>query len=167
MKTIEIECPSCKGTGLYVGMCEREGSAVVCTTCGGKGYTTYSYNEFTGKKVKEGVKRVFKKTCGYVHGAEDYTTPEGKVIHFSQYGCTYEEWLNGKEPKPMEELYCPYVYYNKGIGSEPLEKCRGNLSEWGMITKCKLYFDKENCWKEFYEKEEKNDISEKSPRINK
>lgn len=118
MKTVEIECPSCKGTGLYAGICERDGAAVVCTTCGGKGYTTYSYNEFTGKKVKEGVKRVFQKTCGYIHGSEDYTTPEGKVIHFSQYGCTYEEWLNGKEPTPMEELYCPYVYYNKGCWKE-------------------------------------------------
>jgi hypothetical protein len=133
-------------------MCEREGAAVVCTTCGGKGYTTYSYNEFTGKKVKEGVKRVFGKTCGYVHGAEDYTTPEGRIIHFSQYGCTYEEWLNGKEPKPMEELYCPYIYYNKGIGSEPLKKCRENLPALGRISECKLYSDKANCWKEFHEK---------------
>ena len=59
MKEIQIECPSCKGTGLYVGVCERDGCAVVCTQCKGKGYTTYRYNDFTGRKIREGIKRVF------------------------------------------------------------------------------------------------------------
>ena len=61
MKEIQIECPACHGTGLYQGMCEQDGCAVVCTKCDGKGYTTFQYNEFTGKKVKEGIKRVFGK----------------------------------------------------------------------------------------------------------
>ena len=153
MKEIQIECPTCNGTGLYQGMCEHDGCAVVCTRCGGKGYTTFKYNEFTGKKVKEGVKRVFEKTCGFVHGADDYTCPDGKVIHFSQYGCTYQEWLNGAEPKPMEELVCPYVYYNKGIGSEPFERCRHGIPVLGRIPDCAFYSDKARCWKELRTKE--------------
>lgn len=152
MKEIKIECPSCKGTGLYVGVCERDGCAVVCTTCGGKGYTTYKYNDFTGRKVREGIKRVFEKTCGYVHGADDYTTKDGETIHFSNYGCSYEDWLNGAEPKPMEELVCPYVYYNKGIGSEPFKKCCTGIPSLGLITSCKHYTNKAKCWEEFHNK---------------
>lgn len=34
---IECECNACKGTGLYVGMAERDGAAVVCYTCKGTG----------------------------------------------------------------------------------------------------------------------------------
>jgi len=33
----ECECSACKGTGLYVGMAEREGAAVVCSRCKGTG----------------------------------------------------------------------------------------------------------------------------------
>ena len=153
MKEIQIECPACHGTGLYQGMCEQDGCAVVCTKCDGKGYTTFQYNEFTGKKVKEGIKRVFGKTCGFVHGPEDYKCEDGTVLHFSQYGCTYGEWLDGKEPRPMEELVCPYVYYNKGIGSEPLDKCRENLELGMRIPECKCYKDKDECWQEFHRKE--------------
>lgn len=152
MKEIQIECPECKGTGLYVGACEQDGCAVVCIKCGGKGYTTFQYNDFRGKKVKEGVKRVFGKTCGIVHGPEDYKCKDGTILHFSQYGCSYEEWLNGKEPRPMEELMCPYMYYNRGIGNEPLDKCKEN-SEFGKrINQFKCYKDKDECWKEFYRK---------------
>ena len=157
MERMKVECPDCKGTGLYVGMCEREGAAVVCNKCGGEGYMYLNYNKFTGKKVREDVKRVFKKSCGYVHGALDYTTEDGRVIHFSEYGCSYDEWMKGVEPKPMEELYCPYVYFNKGIGSEPLSKCRENLPSYGgRIAECKLYEDKLNCWKEYKKNKNKN-----------
>ena len=41
-----------------------------------------------------------------------------------------KKWLNGVELKPMEELMCPYMYYNRGIGNEPLDKCKEN-SEFG------------------------------------
>lgn len=34
-RTIIIECQACKGTGLYKGMAERDGAAVVCSHCHG------------------------------------------------------------------------------------------------------------------------------------
>ena len=162
MKELQIECPDCKGTGLYKGCCEKDDCAVVCTTCKGKGYTTYEYNEFTGKKVKEGIKRVFGKTCGFVHSAYDYKCEDGKVMHFSEYGCTYEEWLNGAEPRPMEELVCPYYYNNRGIGSEPFEKCRESIGLGNFISECKYYENKAQCWKELHDlqENEKHDIVE-------
>lgn len=83
-KEIEIQCPSCEGYGIYQGMSERDGSAVVCSSCKGTGKTIYRYREFTGRKVKENVKRIFKTSCGYVHSANDVTTQEGKTIEFSK-----------------------------------------------------------------------------------
>ena len=157
MKEIKIECPDCKGTGLYKGCCEHGSCAVVCRKCGGTGYTTFKYNEFTGKKVREGITRVFGKSCGFVHMSEDYRYEDGRTLHFSRYGCTYQDWLNGVEPRPMEELVCPYYYYNNGIGNEPLDKCRKNL-EWGdRISECKKYNDKVKCWEEFNRKVAKYD----------
>ena len=32
-KTIQIECPSCKGTGLYKGYAEKDDCAVICANC--------------------------------------------------------------------------------------------------------------------------------------
>ena len=152
MNKIEIECPTCEGTGLYAGMCEQDGCAVICDNCNGKGYTTYEYNDFTGKKVKEGVIRVFEKTCGYVHSGKNCVCDDGRVLHFENYGCSYEEWLNGKEPRPMEELVCPYQYYNNGIGNEPFERCRENAPGIGFISDCKLFAQKDKCWEEYNKK---------------
>lgn len=150
MEKIKIECPECKGTGLYKGMAERDGCAVICNKCAGTGFVYFHYNEFTEKKKRNDVKRVFERTCGYVHSAENVVCDDGKELHFANYGCTYEEWLNGETPKPMEELYCPFIYYNKGYGSEPLPKCNIDLGQ--RISDCKFYSDKANCWKEYHEK---------------
>ena len=45
-RTIVIECQACGGTGLYKGMAERDGAAVVCSCCNGTGKTEFTYNEF-------------------------------------------------------------------------------------------------------------------------
>ena len=31
----DVECTSCSGTGLYQGMAERDGTAVICYQCDG------------------------------------------------------------------------------------------------------------------------------------
>ncbi|MDM8130120.1 hypothetical protein QUW38_02175 [Clostridium butyricum] len=154
MKKIVIECSSCKGTGLYKGMSERENCAVVCSVCHGTGKTDFFYNEFEGRKKRTDVKRVFKNSCGYVQSDEDVTTKDGKVIKFSEGGCSYEEWLNGEEPKPVEDLYCPYVWNNTGIGHEPLNDCKEHCG-FGSISNCKKYDCKEECWKKLKAYKEK------------
>ena len=50
MKKIIIECSSCKGTGLYKGVSERDNCAVVCSVCNGTGKVDFFYNEFEGRK---------------------------------------------------------------------------------------------------------------------
>jgi hypothetical protein len=148
MNTIKVECPSCKGTGLYSGMGERDGAAVICHNCNGNGFINYEYNEFTGKKVKENVKRVFQSGYGYCISSEDITTKEGKQLNFSKYGCTYQEWLNGEKPKHIEDLYCPYIAYNKGMGNEPCKRCKEG-SQGGLISNCIYFEDKSKCWEEY------------------
>lgn len=58
MPSIQAECDRCRGTGLYCGFAEPEGTAVICRNCGGTGCYTITYKEFTGRKRKRGVKRV-------------------------------------------------------------------------------------------------------------
>lgn len=43
MKKIEmlIECPACKGTGVYSGVAETEETAVICNKCEGTGAYNY------------------------------------------------------------------------------------------------------------------------------
>ena len=155
MKKIIIECSSCKGTGLYKGVSERDNCAVVCSVCNGTGKVDFFYNEFEGRKKRTDVKRVFKHSCGYIQSDEDVTTEDGKIIKFSQGGCSYEEWLNGEEPKPVEDLYCPYVWDNTGMGHEPLNDCK-EYCGFGSISNYKKYNCKEECWKKL--KALKNDL---------
>jgi len=63
-------CPSCKGTGLYVGMAERDGAAVVCRTCKGTGCEHFkvTYEPFVARKPRTDVKRVYRTNPGIVIG---------------------------------------------------------------------------------------------------
>ena len=80
---MEIECPSCGGTGLYQGMGEGKGTAVICHSCEGSGsyMYSYSYNDFTGRKIKEGIQRVYLTGFGYKLGL-------GK-INFAGGSCSW------------------------------------------------------------------------------
>ncbi len=55
---ITVECSSCGGTGLYSGMCEKKGEAVICCNCGGKGWEVKSGEKFNGRKHKKGIKTI-------------------------------------------------------------------------------------------------------------
>lgn len=154
MPKITIECSSCHGTGLYKGCAEKDGAAVICYKCDGTGKVEFSFEEFTGRKRKEGIRRVYDGSHGYVISDKDCITKSGDVIRFSEGGCTYEEWLSGKEPAPIKDLYCPYQHDNRGIGNEPLERCKEGCPAFGPIYKCKYHVDKAKCW-ELYEKKEK------------
>jgi DnaJ-class molecular chaperone len=67
---LDIVCQSCQGTGLYVGMAERDGAAVVCSTCEGTGRYAYhfEYKPFTERaKPPRKIKSVHVAR-GYVIG---------------------------------------------------------------------------------------------------
>jgi len=52
------ECRSCGGTGLYQGMCEGKGRAVVCLGCNGTGRDIIVYKPFTGRRRLRGVQQI-------------------------------------------------------------------------------------------------------------
>ena len=149
----KAECKSCGGTGLYQGMAEKKGSAVICYVCNGTGCEDIEINyiPFKKRKLTNQVKRVFKNSCGYAHGSEDVTTREGVRIKFSVGGCTYEDWLKGADPKPVKDLYCPFLWtgqmlQSKDVGDLYKDRCNKTLCG-GRITDCKYYKDKVECWK--------------------
>lgn len=158
-KTIKLDivCQSCNGTGLYSGMCERDGCAVICYNCNGTGKFKYvfSYEEFKEQKMKRGIKRVFQRTCGFVHGPNDVKTEEGKLIEFSKAGCSYPAWYyEGENPKPVKELYCPYLWTQQSLQSKDVNnlyknQCKVKLSLGSSITSCEYFKDKEKCWEIF------------------
>lgn len=145
MKTIQIECASCGGTGLYQGMCEHDGAAVECSKCGGTGAVEFSYNEFTGRKVRSGVQRVYADNGGYSISAQDTMGPHGQMIHFSQFGCSYGEWLAGTAPAPIKELLCPNLVYHS---TNPLPNCSAVRVGYS-IPHCPYYDNKAACWEEY------------------
>ena len=149
MKEIKIECRRCNGTGLYQDITEPDECAVICTSCEGKGFVIFKYTEFTMRKFNFRIKRVFKKACGYIHTHEDFIREDGKVIKFSEGGCSYEEWLNGEHPKPVKDLYCPYLWDNRGMGNKPCSRC---IDAPSVIGLCEHSNDKANCWKEYEER---------------
>mgnify|MGYP001157472096 FL=1 len=144
MKTIKIECPKCGGTGLYQGICERDGAAVVCYACKGSGAVTFSYNEFTGRKRRNNVRRVYESGGGYVISAEDKTLDNGETIRFSQFGCGYEEWLAGCPPLPIKDLYCPNLLCHDNL-VEGCEDCRVG----SYIYECPHYANRAACWEQY------------------
>lgn len=159
-KVIEVyqECEYCGGTGLYAGFAEKDDCAVVCRFCKGKGSIDYKheYIPFTGKKQKSGVSRVFKGSFGYGHSSEDIITKEGKAIKFSQGGVSYSEWLKGGEPKPVKELYCPFMFMSQDLSKHPtLKKHCSIINNVGtFISECPQ--DKKKCW-ELWEKDNKQE----------
>ncbi len=87
MATVDAECGSCRGTGLYRGMAEPKGVAVVCLTCQGTGCQAIKYTPFNTRKHRTDVKTVQLSrgptilSCG----------PVGNAI-------TYSQFLAGQRP---------------------------------------------------------------------
>jgi hypothetical protein len=156
MKKIEmtIECPSCKGTGVYTGMAEGGGAAVVCSKCNGTGAYkySYSYNEFTGRKKREDVKRVYLRGMGYKIGLGKINFDGIGEIDMDKEGVSYEEFLRGKMPTYIKKLGCPMLadqsacHEIKGFTKE----CDRLNGGWiGYIPECKYRDNKDKCWERF------------------
>jgi hypothetical protein len=149
----DCQCDSCGGTGLYVGMAERTGAAVICVNCKGTGkvHIKETYKEFTERKKKKDVKRVYETAGGYCITHKDITTPEGKIIHFSNFGVDYNGWLRGEKPLPIEELHCPYQHTSQELQTNDVNdlyknRCNKYLSLGGYISNCQGRKEMRKCW---------------------
>lgn len=148
MKKIEIEyaCQSCKATGLYVGMAERDGAAVVCHTCDGTGKAVhqFEYEDFTGRKQRKGVQQVYQVNPGICIGKgkdKEYTLPD-----FG--GMPYGEWVEGKpfaDGMENRKFTCPAWWYQSADYDRKPEwkECRIG----GCFSDCESFKNKAECWK--------------------
>ena len=144
---VDIKCQSCEGTGLYVGLAERDGAAVICHVCKGTGkyHHKFTYDEFTERKERGDVCRVFKTTCGFVHSAFDVEV-DGKTIEFSKAGVLYVDWKEGIEPAPLKTLYCPKMWTGQQWNSKTCDKhCLCGSS----INNCPNRKNMAQCWDEY------------------
>ena len=134
------KCKECKGTGVYIGLAEREGFGVVCNHCGGTGKFKfiYEYEEFDGRGMAD-VHTIVETNPGIVMGGE---------LDFG--GMPYADWLAGKkftQGMEMRNFTCPAWWYQSANYSKK--------PEWeecifcGRFSECANFTTKEECWKRF------------------
>lgn len=164
---VKIQCDDCGGTGLYIGLAERDGNAVVCNNCRGRGYIMSSAIPFTSKKHRHDVKRVFLPLdiC---------------VDRSSRGGVDYADWLKSESAvlskgTEMRSYTCPMEYKHLSMSRNfhtlvdfPVklrEKCNrcvdfdcGNSEYVNFEDKCVHYQTKHKCWNEIDSSEEYNVI---------
>lgn len=138
------QCDSCQGTGLYVGF-SRGGAAVVCTTCKGTGKqrNSVAYQEFTGRKKKEGVTRVYASSCGICLHPE--VVPGGVSLdQWEEVPPSVKE--HGTE---IREHTCPAWYYQT-VDDAQQPKWKECERSWGRrFSQCEHFGEKDKCWKRF------------------
>jgi hypothetical protein len=155
---LQVNCPDCKATGLYVGMAERDGAAIVCGKCKGTGcyQFAYEYEEFAGRKDRPGVRRVYEANPGIGIGE----VAERGIGLDDFGGIAVEDWLRG-EPFPpgseMREFSCPaWWYQTTDYARKPEWKtCGEGLG--GPFYSCPHFDHKCLCWARFDEEEGEKD----------
>lgn len=149
-----IQCPSCNGTGVYVGLGEGEGTAVVCSTCKGRGWYeyVYNYNEFSGRKHKDGVDRVYLDGYGYKLGSGKINFDGVGEIDMDREGVSYKEFVAGKMPTHIEKLGCPMTA-DQGKCHDIngfVDRCNSFNGGWlNTLADCKNMNNKAECWEIF------------------
>ena len=143
---IDVQCPACDGTGVYVGLAERHGAGVVCRQCKGTGCYrfTYEYEIFTGRKEHQDVKRVYECNPGFVIG--DNPNMDLTLLDFG--GIPYEDFIrHGYFPHGSEdrERTCP-KWWTQCAGKEgpDWEECYSSLGR--RFKDCDYFSEKEKCW---------------------
>jgi len=138
------KCKSCRGTGLYIGMAERDGSAVVCHTCKGTGchHFVYEYEEFKNRIEDQRVKRVYQVNPGIIIGKD-----KGRYKLSDFGGISYNNWISGKPfGKGTENrlFTCPAWWYQSADHDK-----KPNWPECiilGSFSRCVHFAEKDKCW---------------------
>jgi hypothetical protein len=143
----EAECESCGSSGLFVGMAEHDGAAVVCHTCEGTGkhIIKVSYDDFEGRKPPEKpIERVFEVNPGIGIGKK---LPKFDLDHFG--GMPFADWNEGKpfpEHSEMRAFTCPAWWYQS---ADYKKKPDWKECTWGAFSSCKHFPTKVKCWLRF------------------
>lgn len=143
--TIDEECQHCGGTGVYVGMGERNGAGVVCHYCKGTGcyHFEHEYTEFTKRHKRDDIKRVYQTNPGILIG-------EGNGFTLEMFGgMPYSYWLNGKKFEPGMEnrnYTCPAWWYQSADYSK---KPKWDKCNTLRFSQCKYFGNKSTCWEDW------------------
>ena len=145
--TFEAACAACKATGLYVGMAERDGAAVVCSACKGTGQRTLvvEYDDFEGRKARTGITRVFEANPGI--GIGQGHTKAGQEFQLEDFGGqSYADWWGG-QPFPsgseMRQFTCPAWWYQT---ADYARKPKWDECCFGTFSHCRHFVAKDQCW---------------------
>jgi hypothetical protein len=137
--TVTIQCKSCTGTGIYVGMGERDGIGVVCQQCHGTGGHEWTYTPFTARQ---------RADVRSVHVARGYgLSPTHPACGG---GLPYEQWEPGAVVPGDEKLYCPYLYTHQAWCARPDSRGLAPLRLGTMISDCPYWDDKAACWERYH-----------------
>ena len=115
---VKTQCRSCRGTGLYRGMAEPKGVAVLCLNCGGTGCSEIEYTPFTERQRRDDVATVrlsrgsFILSCG----------PVGSSV-------TYAEFLSGTMP----------VSNNILTNSQADDRSKVDMSQYSTMVDAHIY----------------------------
>jgi hypothetical protein len=144
MKEIKVkhECGSCHGTGLYSGMGEGKGAAVVCHSCKGTGWCESVFQPFTGRKELPGIKRVYQVNPGIRIG-------KGNGFRLEDFGgMPLANWIAGEPFKPGMEsraFTCPRWWEQCTPGPIPgWKECDACLGS--SFSQCPHFENKAACW---------------------
>ena len=138
-------CVVCGGSGIYVGICERDGAGVVCSVCDGSGchHFVYEYEEFNGRIVRDDIRRVYQINVG-----KNIFENKELGYHLEDFGgITYEAWLRGGDFYRGTEnrLYvCPAWWYQNIDNSKKPRWDECMLM--GSFSSCKNFVNKDRCW---------------------
>lgn len=141
MATITEQCQTCAGTGLYTGLAEKLGAAVICKTCKGKGAISHTYIPFTGRKPPpDGVLKVFAQN------------PSGNTItQATPGGADIAEWRQDPASvfnpgKELRHLVCPSWWFRSSLTPDPQPLWDECAKPGTLFQNCPMFPDKRRCW---------------------
>jgi len=148
VEMVEAQCDLCDGSGLcpYPYTSGSNDLAAVCSQCGGSGKMTIKYTPFTGRKNKEGIKRVI-----------EYSIPYLNAELVGEYGLSYQDWLDGKPFGPGTEVRgytCPLSWYQLSANVTKLPDWDECIDLGQVVSRCKRWKSKAECWKRWDEENE-------------
>ncbi|MCK9369900.1 hypothetical protein M0R04_08350 [Candidatus Dojkabacteria bacterium] len=147
---LDYECTECKGTGLYVGLAERDGFAVVCYKCKGTGkaHFTFEYDDFKERKERTNILQVLEVNPGIVAGI-------GKDKQYNQQsfgGMPYHIWKELSEfpqGSEMRQFTCPAWWYQIANYDKKPDwiECQNTIGS--TFSHCSFFNRKDKCWQRF------------------
>jgi len=141
------KCKECKGSGIYIGIAEKHSDyGTVCNACKGSGkrHRKFEYEEFVEKEAST-VNKVLEVNPGIFLGKTCYDAG----------GISYMDWRNGQSfpvGSEMRNHVCPAWWFQC---ADYNKKPRWEKCTYGAFSKCKHFLNKDQCWKEWDEENQK------------